>query len=127
MYSRKSPNNVIRDLDRDKIAKFILKIFTMITVSMRRNTHLTPSSSWTKLEASSDTLRIKQSIVSATLWSLSPTEYTVFHTVYSLHEFTEEDTNTKSEVEVKVIVTSFQVPVPRNCHPFPNHTGLLLS
>lgn len=123
MYSRKSPNNVIRDLDRDKIAKFILKIFLMITVSMRKNTHLTPSSSWAKLEASSDTLRIKQSIVSATLWSLSP----VFHTVYSLHEFTEEDTNTKSEVEVKVIVTSFQVPVPQNCHPFPNHTGLLLS
>lgn len=123
MYSRKSPNNVIRDLDRDKIAKFILKIFMMITVSMRKNTHLTPSSSWAKLEASSDTLRIKQSIVSATLWSLSP----VFHTVYSLHEFTEEDTNTKSEVEVKVIVTSFQVPVPQNCHPFPNHTGLLLS
>lgn len=123
MYSRKIPNNVIRDLDRDKIAKFILKIFMMITVSMRKNTHLTPSSSWTKLEASSDTLRIKQSIVSATLWSLSP----VFHTVYSLHEFTEEDTNTKSEVEVKVIVTSFQVPVPQNCHPFPNHTGLLLS
>lgn len=123
MYSRKSPNNVIRDLDRDKIAKFILKIFMMVTVSMRKNTHLTPSSSWAKLEASSDTLRIKQSIVSATLWSLSP----VFHTVYSLHEFTEEDTNTKSEVEVKVIVTSFQVPVPQNCHPFPNHTGLLLS
>lgn len=77
MYSRKIPNNVIRDLDRDKIAKFILKIFMMITVSMRKNTHLTPSSSGAKLEASSDTQNKTEHCVSHPMESESSISHSV--------------------------------------------------